>query len=62
MKHNIHGVPLIAASIRLRVGLGGSDSPDEFVECSCSASRVFPWVMTFGSIFLPAVVVDLVGG
>lgn len=39
---DVQGVPLIAASILLRVGLGGSESPDEFALCSCSTSRVFP--------------------
>lgn len=47
---NIHsqGVPVIAASIRLLVGLGGADCPLELEdECSYSGNRVFPYLITF---------------
>ena len=42
-------VPLLSASIRLRVGLGGADRlllPDGV--SSCSGSRVLLYLMTFG--------------
>ena len=38
-------MPLIAASTRLRVGLGGSDSPDDNFS-SCSGSRVLLYFIT----------------
>lgn len=44
---HLHGVPAMAASMRLRVGLGGAD-----MECSglssCSGSLVFECLMAFG--------------
>lgn len=52
----------MAAFILLRVGLGGSDSPDELVACSCSLSRVFPCEMILGSPFLFVSMTDLAGG
>ena len=42
---SVHGVPVIAASIRLRVGLGGLDMPDEV--SFCSSNRVFPYLIVF---------------
>jgi hypothetical protein len=46
---SLHGVPVMAASIRLRVGLGGIDMLRLSVDCSCSGRRVLPYLMTFGS-------------
>lgn len=49
-RKGVHGVPAIAASTRLRVGLGGADSPREpEEESSCSGRRVFPCLIDFGS-------------
>ena len=44
----IHGTPAIAASILLRVGLGGSERPED-VDSSCSGNLVFPCLMLLGS-------------
>jgi hypothetical protein len=52
----------MAAFILLRVGLGGSDSPDELDACSCSFSRVFPCETIFDSPFLSISMADLAGG
>lgn len=52
----------MAASILLRVGLGGSDSPDECVACSCSFSRVLPCDTILGSPFLSASIIVLDAG
>jgi hypothetical protein len=46
---SLHGVPAMAASIRLRVGLGGADMLRGSVDSSCSGRRVLPCLMTFGS-------------
>lgn len=46
---NIHGVPAMAASIRLRVGLGGSEILDDDGPSCCSGRRVFAYLMLFGS-------------
>ena len=45
---HIHGTPAIAASIRLRVGLGGSERQED-VDSSCSGNLVFPCFMLPGS-------------
>jgi len=44
-----YGAPAIAASIRLRVGLGGSEMLRESVDSLCSSRRVLPYLITFGS-------------
>ena len=46
----IHGVPAMAASTLLRVGLGGADSEWSGLS-SCSGSRVFPCLIAFGGPF-----------
>lgn len=44
----LHGVPWMAASILLRVGLGGAEiEPDR--ESSCSRRRVLPYMIVLGS-------------
>lgn len=45
----VHGVPDIAASIRLLVGLGGADElREKFVDSSCSGNRVLLCRTTLG--------------
>ena len=46
---DLQGVPLIAASIRLRVGLEGADKLLDWSVTSCSGRRVFPYLITLGS-------------
>ena len=45
---NIHGVPVIAALIRLCVGLGGANGRGVEMLSSCSWSRVLLYLMTLG--------------
>ena len=46
---NIQGVPAMAASMRLRVGLGGSETLDDDGPSLCSGRRVFAYLMLLGS-------------
>jgi hypothetical protein len=45
---HIHGTPAIAASILLRVGLGGSERLED-VDSLCSGNLVFPCLIVLGS-------------
>lgn len=54
-KYHLQGVPAIAASMRLRVGLGGADTEWSGLS-SCSGSRVFPCLITFGGSFASSAV------
>ena len=45
---HVHGTPAIAASILLRVGLGGSERLED-VDSSCSGNLVFPCLILPGS-------------
>lgn len=55
-----HGVPAMAASIRLLVGLGGSDSGRDGAS-SCSGNLVLLYLMTFGPPFTSTATVVGVG-
>jgi hypothetical protein len=58
----LHGVPAIAASIRLLVGLGGADELWESEVSFCCASRVFPCLMDFVTPFATVGWLDELGG
>lgn len=46
---DLQGVPVMAAFIRLRVGLGGAEVLRESVDSSCSGRRVLLYLMALGS-------------